>query len=427
MRRFKTASYLDLLGSPRIFVHDLSVLPTYQKIPKYLLGEGKFDRAVAIAQPEDVVLLSEKPDPDYVHWLQSVGLGTRHLIMLPGKKTDPLVNRLLHHSVKKTLNIALNNQKKNSQKKNVVKNAVLAPYYADKQVAKIGKQLGIPVYASPALSEKLSGKVYFEQMCKRIGIPILKDTIFHVDDGLERFQSIIKHAIKTTDQVIIRGDFGSGGKVTFVIDDNKPETVQNIFLRTHHHELYIIEPFFNAICSPSSLWFITKEGKIFHLQTSLQLIEKNVMYAGNEYPGVPKNSLVQQYSYRIAKELKKEGFIGIFGIDFLETTKGVFALECNPRVTGAMYPWELVKLMEKRHGTINAARAEYIQTRRITFRKVQQMLETMLYDGRRAEGKVIPYNVGSLRSPHPSIALVGMGSSTKKVRELFEKVKKKLS
>jgi len=141
---------------------------------------------------------------------------------------------------------------------------------------------------------------------------------------------------------------------------------------------------------------------------------------------MPKNNLVQQYSYRIAKELKKEGFVGIFGIDFLETSRGVFALECNPRVTGAMYPWEIVKLMEKRHGAVKAARAEYIQTRRTTFRKVQQMLEPLLYDGRRAEGKVIPYNVGSLQSQHPSIALVGMGSSTKNVRELFENVKKKI-
>lgn len=427
-------SCVSILCSPCVFVHDLAVLPTYTAISKHELGIKSYDRVLAIARPDDVVVLLQRPDKAYLQWLSGVGLGTKKILVLPGKKGETLTHRLLHPAAQKKL-LQLLGGAKNAKK------AILFPYYPDAAIKKVSRQLGIPLFGTPSLSKKFAGKVFFERWCRKKGIPAIPDKIVRINrgkdskTGLFQLKTIIKDQLAATGHVVVRGDFGSGGSTTHVIDRYSAAWINEFYRHAHQDDVYIVEPFYKAKASPSSLWLITRrqrrgqrgegwrEGKAVHIKTSLQLLAKSVKYAGNEYPGYPgqfNRRLVMAYSRKIVKAMAQEGYAGMVGLDFLETDKGVFVMECNPRVTGAMYPWEIVKMLEQRHGKVGAALAEKIYVPRsiMSFAGLQQAWKTLLYDGTSADGVLVPYNISLLKKG--VITVVGMAKTTTGVHRLFE-------
>jgi hypothetical protein len=148
---------------------------------------------------------------------------------------------------------------------------------------------------------------------------------------------------------------------------------------------------------------------------------------GNEFPVHFDEQQVKNLSYMIANRFMRDGYIGPFGLDFIETKEGFFAAECNPRVTGSMYPWELVTRLENRdHTLINAARSEnfHMPHKGMTFSDLKQIWDTYLYDGQQSIGVIFPFNVGPISEG--KISVLGTGSSKKQVKMLFDEAKSRL-
>jgi hypothetical protein len=173
------------------------------------------------------------------------------------------------------------------------------------------------------------------------------------------------------------------------------------------------------------VWFISKNKKIIHLRTSNQLLDEGTSHIGNEFPVDFDEKLVQRISYTLVKRLSLDGFIGPLGIDFVETKEGMFVAECNPRVTGAMYPWELVYHLEK-NATINAARAQniYLSRRGFRFKDLLKVWKDLLYNGQNAESSIIPFNVGPVSEG--KVTILGTGSSRNDVKDLFDHIQSSL-
>ena len=77
-------SFVDLLGSPIVFLHEINTLPNFSKIISQVEGIEKYDRAISIARPDDVILTKTQPEKAYLDWLRSVNLGTDKIIVLNG-------------------------------------------------------------------------------------------------------------------------------------------------------------------------------------------------------------------------------------------------------------------------------------------------------------------------------------------------------
>jgi hypothetical protein len=199
------------------------------------------------------------------------------------------------------------------------------------------------------------------------------------------------------------------------------ELIGKVLRESDEGEKYVVEPFCKKVLSsPSSTWFITREKKIYHLRTSNQILDRGVVHCGNEFPVTFDVPLVKGHALKIARHFLEENFIGPFGFDFIETDKGMFATECNPRVTGAMYPWDIVHILEKRHGPVAAARSRnlHLPLDGAGFYQLRRIWKELLYDGRRNDGVLVPFNVGPLRVG--KLTAVGTGASREDVDELFE-------
>ncbi|MFV2015685.1 MAG: ATP-grasp domain-containing protein, partial [Candidatus Heimdallarchaeota archaeon] len=172
-------------------------------------------------------------------------------------------------------------------------------------------------------------------------------------------------------------------------------------------------------------WFISRDRSITHIKTSNQLLyDDGIVHAGNEFPVKFSEKVIKSLSFNLAKKLALEGFIGPFGIDFIETKfRKYYAVECNPRVTGANYPWELVHVLNQRHGSqdsVKSARAVniHLNKKRLTFKDLMVRWKRVLYSGDCANGIIIPFNVGPVSSG--KVTVLGTGTSNEEVNDLFK-------
>lgn len=413
----KNGEFTSLIGSPVVYIHEINSIPRFENVVERMFTILKYDRVIAISKPKDVVFLKFQPDKGYLKWLEEVGLGTKNIIILNCEQKEKMPDIIpTRKDLKEKVHSFLGEDKKI---------AVISPFIGKSSEEKVSKFLEIPLYSNKEKVEKFDSKINFKNICRKVGVPVVEDVEFQASEGIERLRSIVEDMLKETGIVIIRGEFGATASTTNILEKVDDEELKEIIESGEPEDRYIIEPFKKPLYSPSSVWFITKEKRIVHIRTSNQLLEDYISHDGNEFPGPYNEELIDEYSFRIAKEFAKEGYVGPFGFDFIETKEGVYGTECNPRMTGSLYPWALVSILE-RHGKINAARSKNIALKKKgkTFSELREILGELLYNGKKNSGVVVPYNLGPL--PYGKISVLVTGSSIEEVDSIYEELFKRL-
>jgi hypothetical protein len=415
-------SFVELLGSPVVFLHEINTLPNFSKIISQVDGIEKYDRAVPIARPDDVILTKVQPDPSYLKWLESQDFGTKKIVVLNGKPTETLPERVIKNGTKFTVHShlgACNND------------AILSPYFGGTLEHQVSRYLNLTMYADPKIVHKYDSKINFKTMCRRLGVPVINEDHFTLksknEKGLEGLVNVIRKRIDETGKVIVRGEYGASASSTYIIDCLTSPKLQELIIASNLGDRFLVESFYDTYADPSAVLFISNDKRIFHLRTSNQILDTETSHIGNEFPVQFDEKQVNDYSLTIAKQFASEGFIGPFGIDYISTKSGIFAAECNPRITGAMYPWELVKRLEERDSYIRAARAQNIHLPRkgFNFSDLQRVWSSILYTDEESEGIVFPFNVGPLSDG--KVTVLGTGSSLHEVDAVLDYAKSSLN
>jgi|GEM_PF-3919499 len=406
-------SFIDLTGTANVYAHEINTLPGFGRIIAQVDGIERYDRILSIARPQDVALLKAAPDPGYLDWLDELGLGTRRLLVLKNPAREVLPVRIRTNGTRNKLARLLGEQNDG---------AVFCPYYAGPLEEAASDHLGLPMYADRPAVERFDSKIRFRETCQACGVPVVEGTVLEAGAGITEWLRQIGRFRKKTGIVLIRGEFGASASTTYVFTAPDRERITRIVGEAAPHDRFLVEPFLQKCSSPSTNWFLTRGGKVIHLRTSNQLLEDGISHAGNEFPLNRGARLLQDWSRTIAARMHAAGFVGPFGIDFLETEAGFFATECNPRVTGAMYPWEIVRILEGRHGPIPAARSENVRLRikGIPFVDIRRRLQPYLYDGRKRDAAVFPFNTGPLS--HGKFTLLTVAGSKLETAALVRRV-----
>ncbi len=417
-----SGTFVDLLGSPIVFLHEINTLPNFSKIISQVDGIEKYDRAISIARPNDLVLTKTQPEKEYLNWLRSVNLGTKKIIVLNGNSRETLPERVLNNGTKHIIQSYILNSERA---------AILSPYYGGFLEQEVSSYLNLEMYSRPQIVRKYDSKINFKILCRKIGIPVIDEEIFIIksknDQALANLVEVVRRKLVATGKVILRGEFGASASTTYVLESLDIQALQELITSSKIGDRYMVESFHHTKSDPSSIWFISKNKKIFHIKTSNQILDEETSHVGNEFPVHFDDQQIIKHSYLIAKEFMNEGYIGPFGLDFIETNDGFFAAECNPRVTGSMYPWELVNRLENLTNTpIHAARSEnfHMPRKGMRFSDLRQLWEPYLYDGENATGVLIPFNVGPISNG--KISVLGTGTSKKEVRSLLDDARSSL-
>ncbi len=106
------------------------------------------------------------------------------------------------------------------------------------------------------------------------------------------------------------------------------------------HPLIAAELIDDIVSAPNTTAIITGEGQTLVISISDQILRNN-QYMGNIYPSKLsqiKRKIISEMTLKVGDYLSKQGYRGLFGMDFLITKSGkCYPVDLNPRRQGGYY------------------------------------------------------------------------------------------
>lgn len=197
---------------------------------------------------------------------------------------------------------------------------------------KKNKEINIIYNFNNSLSIDLNDKIMTRDMFSDI-VPVLKYDI--VEHNLEE---MIKKKLKDNDSIVVQGKSGSGGENTY-----KVSNIEDIDLNSISTPCTITK-YIKHI--PLNITLIISNDKVISFPISVQLIKNinnKLKYVGGDFNYTKKidRSIlkkINEYSLKIANRLKKKGYRGILGIDYLlDVDNNIYFTEVNPRFQSSSF------------------------------------------------------------------------------------------
>jgi len=242
---------------------------------------------------------------------------------------------------------------------------------------KNGWQIAIPaVRFGKALFEN---KILFRRLLKDLGISAPRGetiSLHHSIRDLKKKQTIkefllLYRRLKTTYGLpfVIQHPTKGGGKGTFFVtsSNNFLETIKKLRIHTkqdeEREEIGVVEILISSFIkgsSPSITACVTKQG-ILSTNLHIQILDIPQLYNPNKGSGLfcghdwsysNFNTDLQNQAYKITTKIgnyfAKQGYKGIFGIDFVLDKKRniLYVTECNPRLLGSSPTLDMILVSE---------------------------------------------------------------------------------
>ena len=189
--------------------------------------------------------------------------------------------------------------------------------------------------ADSALVGSLNNKLRTRSLFKQI-VPVIEPRVVFLNDLTI---DSMKRLFPGYSKFVVQNPLGEGGHGTFVIQSKKDLTR----LKNGKNGTGLISPYYeNAI--PLNVHIIAFSKEIMIFNPSVQIItlqENRLLYGGCDYSiteSLDKRHLkkIKESAKSVGDELKRSGYIGVAGIDFLALQNGEMLLvEINPRFQGS--------------------------------------------------------------------------------------------
>lgn len=234
-------------------------------------------------------------------------------------------------------------------------------YQSYKRLEDITEAQGIRILANRAwLREVLSSKLSFMGMLEELGIPSLPWVLVPRATFLElrpkEAFGIFGGPFVAQVTEITRG----GGRGVFFVREERDllrakGSLQGGFIHGVKVGHLLLRPLVEGL-SLSALGCVTKRGVVSG-PPQLQLIDlygethlgERGIFCGHSWDKAndPVGYEMAKMVKKVGSLLKNKGYRGIFGVDFVAGKEGVFPLELNPRLTGALPVLTLLQLRER--------------------------------------------------------------------------------
>lgn len=157
----------------------------------------------------------------------------------------------------------------------------------------------------------------------------------------ETLISNICKELKNGSKFVIQGEYSCGGSSTWLLSN---ENQHLIFPRIHSNKRYSVSPYLENNISVN-VHIIVYSDEVIILPASIQIIslnEQSFEYQGADFISFKFLSAaikekVNDYAKIIGERLKRSGYLGVCGIDFITTKSEVFFSEINPRFQSSSF------------------------------------------------------------------------------------------
>jgi hypothetical protein len=380
-----------------IFGVDLSADPPYAKYWFNVLKDlhSKCARALPIAGPDDIVLLSGSLEPQYLGWLKELGLGPGEVVAYNASHAKESLPALISKNPAPLLKAI----------QRIGKKPVYVPFFAGSEERKLAENLGMDFFGcNEDITLSYYNKESFKERCKRLGIQTVEGFSHEVkmrSSGLDlaEFANVLSALLGNYSSLMVRGALSGGGASVYKVEPvNIKETIQKLSANRQGGS-FLIEPYLNVIASPNDQWCVTRQGRIVHLEITAQLF-KGLEHAGNlkgQYFSHRVFDGITRTSEKIVKAMAEEGYRGIVGIDYIVADEGIFPIENNARLNGSTFAIGIVEKLSRRTKDINVWKFYRTEITPCSFSDLRSRLGELLYDGS-SVNSVFPFDADSLNT-----------------------------
>jgi hypothetical protein len=394
------------------------------------------ERALLLAEPRDIVCLTDEVEPVYLEFLAHLGIGARTENLIVASRFQngdgPLWKRLLESE--EALGVL-------SGRMQIEGTTQIYPFLSSAGQFELAKVLrektGMPIRvvgADPDLVAYADCKHHVRTAAIDLGVPVAPGEVLdlgvHVSPA-QRRQALAAAVFRqsyVTGKVIVRGACGAAGSATFVVsplDCEIDELSAKLELR-RANRFYLVEALFPADGSPNIQMHVDPEhGTIECVGVTDQRLTPHLVHTGNTYPSDTRcpDDLIR-WAGVLTRWLRDAGYVGLVGFDFVVYTdehgrSKAFLAELNPRVNGATYPL----FLSERLGIAPAFVSGGIRTGVRTFADLQVELHDLLLSPGRQRG-VLPYATGCLQ--YGRCSMIAFGSTVPEAMELLAEAELRL-
>lgn len=380
---------------------------------------SKCDRTLPVATSNDLVVLRGILDHEYHNWLRSLGLGS-DLVVEYGIDAEGMNLSEL---------ILINPDPIIEMIKKTGRKPVYVPWFSSNSETAAAKALGAELFGAPE-SETLryNDKALFKSICQQLDIAVVEGVSFemhpHDSDNFYSIKSVIKDILQTNNTVIIRGAIGESGISLYKTRGNNiTEIYQEI--ADSGEQVLIIEPFLNVSSSPNDQWIISRDGSINHLGIRDQICRDGMVHTGTVNKTNitdPESKYIRDASFKIATKMAETGYVGVIGIDYIMSDKGIFPVENNARFNASSYVSLIVENIKKLSVPVSVWKFMKLRITPCSFNELKEKLISYIYDGIK-KNSIFPYNCEAL-SDLGYFSLILLAENTENISILENGLKK---
>jgi len=287
------------------------------------------------ANPGDIVIVPDQVPQDFLEYakkLKKLPHESRWLVVTGRNRgrycaaTALLANRAALRRLKSLL----------------TKNHVFTPYMQTAKALALAQKLGVkcagssPEALKAGLAAAVNNKHLFKQTCRALGVPVLPDYLCACRESLSRAISRMGEGGR---RVIVKKTVSGGGY------GNLSGTANELLSRLHvwHQDgQALVEPHLGDETVVGSLVEMN-EGSCHFIGLDRQLCEDDA-WRGCRYPYAGRGAaLIKKHSLALARHFRAQGLRGQLNLDWFDTNRGIFAIECNFRDNGFGYTLELAR------------------------------------------------------------------------------------
>ena len=343
------------------------------------------ERAFLLAKSNDFIILDHFPDKNYLDYLIKNGIGTPN-ILIPTAQGDTLSEKVLNDNTLLKFLRRLNS-------------VVLHPYMSTQAECQIAQLINATINGSPPdFTEKVNNKLFLVNFIEKIGRELPEYEIANTRNVVE----IAKKFKTKYGKIIITGEHSYAGLAVWAIKTPKDfENFQAIIQNCKTPAQFLLEKMYDVLYSPNIQYQIS-DKTIKFLGMTDQILDDNLEHHGNSYPSLASQAdkIKKDASY-IANELKLQGYRGLLGIDFIETTEGkVFPVDINGRVNASTFGLNI----NRKKPFITLTHIKILN--KLTFIELKEILGENIFNIQTGTG-ILPYNIGFLELGHFSAIIIG--------------------
>jgi hypothetical protein len=392
-------------------------------------------RALLMAERDDLVAVQGAVDRDYVDHLDALGVGpgAANIIALgAGAGHAGSVGALLRDDA------AFARLARQVRGNRPVR---IEPFVAGPRELELARRLGdrlgreVSLLGDPLVVEWVNRKDMQRRWAQELGVPLAEGEVVTLEPDpsgrprtVEPLRSAVERRLRKGHRALLRGCEGASGSATRIVTGTGDLADAVDWAAGRNEATYLVDRLHEVRMSPNVLVFVPPEPDrpVHFVAATDQILDTSLGHAGNRFPS--RAALLDEmvaHAELFGRRLRKEGYAGWVGCDFCEHrdpatgAPRLFFAELNARVNGACYPVALAARWHASGGPMAAFVSGFVQTGARSFAEfADQLGQRLLRLGGRPG--VLPYNTGCLA--HGYCAVVVLAAEPKAARQRWDEL-----